>query len=231
MSKNISKNITIRQYKLTDISLFTLLLFLAELLPFLAIKKFGAGAYFTLSFMLPISLLVMMRWGWEGTLFAMASGLFYCLFNKGGAANYLTYCLGNAFIALTLIPMKFITKQRITKTWYWTVVYILLAGSFVYLGRSIVIAFLSVVGMIDAEWWIGFASFVNGTSILSLVIAMVILIPLRKFDGMVEDQKTYLKRLDAERRKKMQMDDYGYEEVELDEQTLKMFKKNDDMFS
>ena len=40
------------------------------------------------------------------------------------------------------------------------------------------------------------------TDIISLLFAEVILILLRKSDGMIEDQKTYLLRLDREKKEK-----------------------------
>ena len=56
---------------------------------------------------------------------------------------------------------------------------------------------------------------------------MTILI-VRKLDGMFEYQKSYLRRLDDERKEKMRRDEYGDEPVEIDEESLSILKRWDD---
>ena len=63
-------------------------------------------------------------------------------------------------------------------------------------------------------------------------MALIILLVLRRLDGMMENQRGYLIRLDRERREKMLADNFGEESIEIDEEMLKTLnKKGEDLFS
>ena len=53
---------------------------------------------------------------------------------------------------------------------------------------------------------------------------------MRRLDGMFEWQRGFLKRLDEERKEKMRRDTYGDEPLEIDEESLKILKKDDDLY-
>lgn len=229
MRKNGSRLLTVNQYRAADLTLFGMILLLSELLIHLAIVRFPTQAIFTLSFMLPICFLVMVRWGWPSILYAVASGVIYCALNKGNLSAYLIYGLGNAFIGLALIAVKYIGGERILKKWGWGFLAILCAGLAVYLGRSLITLILVVSGGFKEFAGVspaaGFTSFMNSVELLSLVMAFVIVLPLRKFDGMVEDQKSFLRRLDKERRDAMTPDQFGGD-GEIDEALMSIIKKD-----
>lgn len=99
----------------------------------------------------------------------------------------------------------------------------------VYLGRSVVWAIAFTVSPIEGTAvWTGFTAFAAGDS-LSLPVAIIILLVLRRFDGMLEDQITYLKRLTGERMEKMR---YNGEDgpLEIDEDALSILKRDDDLY-
>lgn len=108
--------ISIGQYRLADLFLFAVILVIAGLLAFYAPKLFPENADFTFSLMVPIALLVIMRWGWCGIFYAVGDGLLLCLLNLGNKnfnpALFGVYIIGNAFIAVTLLLAKFIGKER-----------------------------------------------------------------------------------------------------------------------
>ena len=65
---------------------------------------------------------------------------------------------------------------------------------------------------------------------MSLFAAVAVLLIMRKLDGMFEDQKSYLKRVDKERRDRMKYDGFGDEPVEIDEESLSILNKDNDLY-
>ena len=221
MRKNGSRLISVQQYKATDLFLFAVILLVAELISHFARQAFPADTGFSL--MVPVVLIVMMRWGWPGIIYAVADGLVVCLFAYKTATpyQYAAYIIGNAFIAVMYIVMRLAGKDKVRKK-AWTVILFALGGWLcVYLGRSLV--WLIAVAAFPAEglsMWGGFISFAM-TDLLSLIMAMVILPIMRRFDGMFEDQMDFLRRMDKERHDRIRLDQMGDNLGEIDEETLK----------
>jgi len=224
MRKNGSRLISIRQYRLTDLFLFAVILVIAELLAFFAPKMFPQNADFTFSLMVPIVLLVMMRWGWQSVLYAAGDGLLICLLHMGGEnfnnRLFAVYIIGNAFIALMLLATKFFGKEKIAGKWYFSVLFVVLGWLSVFLGRAVV----------GACFGLGFVNVMIGQlgDLVSLAVGIVLVVVLRRLDGMFEDQKHYLIRLDNERREMAHRDTFGDEPVEIDEESLSILNKRDD---
>ncbi len=230
MRKNGSRLISVSQYRATDLFLFVVILVIAELTAHYALVLFPAGAMFTISFMLPIVLTVMMRWGWYSVFYAILSGVLYCALNKGSGAMYLTYGIGNAFIGLLLILLRFVDKRKISGKWYHSVWFVALGWLLVYLGRATVSTICCAVHPIEGvalgDAFIAFAM----TDLVSLVMGIVVVLVLRRFDGMFEDQMSYLTRTDKVRREKMRADEFGEEPIEIDEETLGVLNKHNDLY-
>ncbi|MGN1104337.1 MAG: hypothetical protein ACI4QI_05615 [Candidatus Coproplasma sp.] len=230
MRKNGSRQISVKQYRLTDLFLFAVILALGELLPYFAMKWFPSQATFTLSFMVPIVAVVMLRWGWPSVIYALMSGLLYCLLTNGEGRHYATYIIGNAFIALMLIPRYLIGVDKIVSRWWATALFVAGAWGCVCLGRatvySIGLAISPVEGVNAGTAYMAFALY----DVVSLIIGALIVIVLRRFDGMVEDQNAFLARLDVERKEKMRRDEFGDELEEIDEESLEILNKQNDLY-
>lgn len=230
MRKNGSRLISIGQYRTTDLFVFALILAVSEILGCMAAIWFPSQAIYSLSLMVPIVLTVMMRWGWPSVFYAVISGLLVCLFNQGNAINYACYLIGNAFIALMLIPTYLIGKDKIRSKWWSSALYTIGGWLCVYLGRSVVWAIgYSINPAIGGAAWTGFVSFAMG-DLLSLAVGIVVVMVLRRLDGMFEDQKTYLKRLEQQRKEKMRIDQFGENLGEIDEETFDILNKDNDLF-
>lgn len=211
-----------RQYRLTDLFLFAVILVAFELILHYAFLAFHGD--FTFSPMVPIVLLIMMRWGWPCVFYAVGDGLLYCVLNSGvenfGPHFYAVYALGNAFILLLLFLTKFMGKQRIAGKWYFTALFAVLGWFSVVLGRSIITACFGLSFT---------AAFMQQLSdLLSLAMALILLLVMRRLDGMFEDQKHYLLRLDKERKEKLRRDTFGDEPIDIDEESLSILRKSDD---
>ena len=220
MRKNGSKLISFKQYKVTDLFLFAVILIAFELILHFAFVAFGSDASFTFSPMVPIVLLVMMRWGWVSVFYAVGDGALYCLLNGGSWQSYLIYCVGNAFIMLVLIYNRFVGKEKIRKKLSLTLLYVFSGWILTILGRA---ALAACVGTKFVAALVG-----QLIELISLAAAFVIVLIMRKLDGMFEDQKHYLLRLDAERNEMTRRDEFGDEPIEIDEESLSILKKRDE---
>lgn len=222
MRKNGSRLISYKQYCFTDLFLFALILTAFELIVHFAYKAYSGP--FIFSPYLAIVLLVIMRWGWQSVFFAVGDGLLYCLLNlkSPGFENchFAIYIIGNCAVCALLLMTKFWGRDKIAKKWYFTLVFVIAGWLSVVLGRSVVAACFgkNFLGAILDQL----------TDLLSLAIAIAIILVMLRLDGMFEYQKSYLLRLDKERKEKMRRDTFGDEPVEIDEESLNVLKKKDD---
>lgn len=227
MRKNGSRSISVQQYRLTDLFLFALILAVAEFTASLAVRWIPQEAFYTVSFMIPITLLVMMRWGWQSVFYAIASGLLFCIINKASGTQYACYLIGNAFIGLMLIPLYLIGKKKIASKWWASLLFVIGAWVCVYLGRSVVWAIAFAINPIaGAGAADGFVLF-STQDFMSLIIGGLLIIVLRRFEGMFQDQKEYLTYLKNEKEDMMRRAQYGDELAELDDETLSILNKDD----
>lgn len=230
MRKNGSRQLSAKQYKLTDLFVFAVILILGELFPHFALEWFPQQAFFTLSFMVPIVVIIMIRWGWPSVFYAVAGGIIYCLLNSGDGINYATYGIGNAFIALMLIPYYLIGEEKITSRWWASLLFVFGAWVCVYLGRAVVSSIALTISPIEGVNPIsGFVSFAM-TDTLSLAIGIVIILVIRRFDGMFEGQKRFLNRIDAERKEEQRKAAFGEEIPEIDEEALEILDRTNDLY-
>lgn len=225
MRKN-GRLISFRQYKYTDLFFFALVLGLSDLLIFCAFRFWfdGLADKYFVSFMLAISLTVIMRWGWVGGIYAVADGVVLCAMQGGSWQSYITYIIGNACILSVLLILKFIGKEKVREKWYLTLLYIVTGWVSVNFAITCVGAafgenFLYLLGS-------SFGFGVYGA--LSLAAAVAAIMILRKLNGMFEDQKHFLFRQERERKELARRDEFGDEPLEIDEETVTILKRWDD---
>ena len=136
--------------------------------------------------------LVMMRWGaWAG-IHAALGGVLFTLLSGGTVQHVLIFGAGNLVCLLALIYLRIFTKERIRKDAFLTVVFALLVQILMLLGRSAVAAVLGF----PADACLGFIT----TDILSCLFTAVIIWVVRRVEGLFEDQKHYLLRIQSERK-------------------------------
>ncbi|MGN0814467.1 MAG: hypothetical protein ACI4MH_04460 [Candidatus Coproplasma sp.] len=226
MRKNGSRLISFSQYRTNDLFAFAVILALAELLAFAALNWFPQAATFTFSLLVPITLIIMMRWGWVSVLYAVAGGALYCLLHSASWEYYLAYCVGNALIGLVLIYFKLVGKQRIASKWYLSALAVILGWGLIVLGRS---ALLMTTGMSFLTSLSAVAGFSDG-GLLSLAMGIIVILVIRRLDGLFEDQKQYLIRIGKMRENEMKHDAYGDELEDLDEEMLSILDKGNDLY-
>lgn len=218
MRKNGSRFLSLKQYRATDLFLFAVILVAFELVVHFAF--IGLRGSFTFSPMVPLVLLVIMRWGWQGAFYAAIDGVLYCLLNKAGWQSYLCYGIGNLSIMSVLLMTRFMGKQKIAGKWYFSALFVVVAWVSVVFGRTL-------VATCCGESFV-YTLLFQVTDLFTLGIALLIVLVLRRLEGMFEDQKHYLRRLDDERKEMVRRDTYGDEPIEIDEEALSILKRRDD---
>ncbi len=223
---NISGVVSYNQYKLVDILLFMVIMAALEAVNVFAIKKWFPDMLFSVSLMFTVCLIVIVRWNWLAAIFPVLHGVLYCgflsVFGAVGLETYVIYALGNSFILLCWFLFKAIPKEKLFSKWYLTLIYPLSAFIAVGLGRTVV-AVCFGYGFVDS-----LSGYVLPES-LNIVFAAIALLVLRRLDGMLEDQKTYLKRVAREKEEaKVLKEDVWAGYTELDEAEIKKLREMPD---
>ena len=212
--KSMNHRLTFRQYRQMDLTVFGAMLVVAEALIVLAATRWFPAEAYTVSIVAAVTSIVLMRWGPWAAIHAVLGGLVYCFVSGGQPGQYLIYCAGNLFALLSLlwfrIPGKDRTsgsdrvsgKERIREDGFLTVIFGLTVQLLMQLGRAAVAFALlraspgsapagtqSIAGALS--FCIGFVT----TDALSGFFTAVILWIARRQDGLFEDQKHYLLRI------------------------------------
>lgn len=186
----MKKQITLKQYRLLDLSIFTIVLCLFEFLSVYILNN-DDYPYFSLSISLPIILICMMRWNYRSFILPILSGVVYCL-TIGNATidNYVIYSIGNLFILLNLIWFK-LGKDKIRSSGLLTILYTISGFILMCLGRSVVSIFF------DGKFLSVLIGFL-GTGFINLLLACFVIMIARIQPGIFVDQITYLKEVQKE---------------------------------
>ncbi|MBD5585602.1 MAG: hypothetical protein HDQ88_11005 [Clostridia bacterium] len=214
---NIHGVVSYNQYKLVDILLFMVIMTALEAVNVFAIRVWFADSVitFSVSLMFTVSLIVLVRWNWLGAIFPPLHGVLYSAFLGAPVETYVIYAVGNSFLLFTWFLFKVIPKEKLFSRWYLTLIYPVIAFVLVIFGRALVALcfgndFLAILG----------TNFYAES--LNAVFALMALLVLRRADGMLEDQKTYLKRVAREKDEaQTQKDEVWKGYTELDEEALK----------
>lgn len=186
------KQITFKQYKAIDIAILSVLHFVFEMLGIYASGKWFAAQAVVISFTPLVVVVMMMRWSEFAFIPALLGGIAYCIGGSGSPEQYVIYSLGNLLALLSILIIRKLGKDKIRSKNLNIAAFAVVTYLFIVIGRWI-------VSLVFAPSFASLLTFLT-TDIMSLVVAVVGLIALRTADGMVEDQKSYLLRLDRERR-------------------------------
>lgn len=177
------------QYRLIDLGIFAVILIIFESIASKAALSFTSQPY-SISIVSAITCIIFMRWGIWGCFHAALGGFVYCFVTGGTADQYIIYMVGNLFSLAALLLLKRIGPDRVREKVFLSLLLSVLVSLLMQLGRGIVaVVFGASPNMI--------AGFVFTDSV-STLFAMVITGIVRKLDGVFEDQKSYLIRLNRE---------------------------------
>ena len=184
------KQITFKEYRMLDLIIFAVFVIVFE-----AIATYASGKWFwaqavNISVTLLLTCIVMMRWSGWAVIHAVVGGLVYCFAAGATIEQYIVYSVGNAFAMVALLLIKFIGKEKIRASKMNLVLLTTTAYVGMAFGRTLIALFYGG-GVTD------FVVYIT-TDIISLLFASVVLVLIRKTDGMIEDQKAYLFRVERE---------------------------------
>ena len=194
------QNLTFNQYRNIDLGIMSILLIISEAVTTLATNKWFAAQPVAISSTLLFICIFIMRWNGYAAIAAVLGGAVFCIASGATLEQFVIYAGGNLLSLLALLWFKAYRKDDVRlgsfKLSFFTIsVYLLMQ-----LGRWLIsLAFggglWNIVGYITSD-------------VISLLFAVIILFLLRGVDGMIEDQKAYLFRLERERKEKAEMPDY-----------------------
>lgn len=189
----MKRQLTFAEYRSVDLSLFALMLAAAEYIITSAATHWFPGQPFSVSVTGAICAIVLMRWGpWAG-IHAVLGGAVYCYVSGATAAQYIIYCVGNLACLLCFLPIRKNRGEGIRKDKLLSMLFGVAVMLTMQLGRAAVALAMgsSLSGCIDFFT----------TDSLSILFAMVIVYTARQQDGIFENQKSYLIRLQKQNKK------------------------------
>lgn len=182
-----------KQYRAIDLVLFIGMYALCE---YLAIK--AATVWFdepySISIMLAMLVIVMMRWDRYCLIHAVVYAFLFVFFHRGSLTQYLVYLIGNLGFMITLIYMHKVTKEKIAASFFGSLAYLLL-------GFLLMEVFRGLASMLIAGSDVHVITEFILTDMLSLVFAILVIIVVRRVDGLFVDQKKYLLELNSQEEK------------------------------
>ena len=178
---------TVSQYRAIDLSLFALMLIIFETLLLRASVHWFPKEPWTVSVTAAVTAIVMVRWGPWAAVHAVIGGIVFCTVNGGQWEQYLIYCAGN-LAALGALPL--------VKKWGWgglkkdflkTLAYGVVTLLLMQAGRA---AISMILGTAPAAA----AGFIT-TDVITYIFTVTIVWIASRLDGILEDQKHYLQRI------------------------------------
>ncbi len=170
--------------------MFTALFTISEYIVTLAANKWFPAQPYVFSLSVLFITLVLMRWGLFAVIPAVVGAVAFCVASGAGTQHYLIYITGNIFAVLSFLYLKLLGKENVRKDAIRSAILVILVYLLMQIGRWL--AGLAVGS--DAGTIILFLT----TDSLSLLFALIAITVLRRTDGMFEDQKAYLLRIEEE---------------------------------
>lgn len=191
----MKNQLTFSQYRAIDLSLFALMFALFE---FIIVRVATVNLFwdqvYTVSLAGAIVSIVYMRWGYWGGIHAALAGFLFTLYHGGRLDQYAIYCIGNLLSLLAVPVLLKKGKENVRSGRFFSLLFPVMVNLLMQLGRAVV--FLLLGGSLGVST--GFFT----TDALSIVFTLVIVWIARRLDGIYEDQKHYLLRIQEEQEEK-----------------------------
>ena len=191
----MNRQITLAQYRGIDLTILTGLMAVSQLVIHLAVKSFYAEQTgYIVSPVAAVTALVMMRWNVWAAIPAMLGGLVLSLLSAGTGEQTLIYSVGNLLSLLAYFLLKFAGKERVRQNVVLSLLFAALVQLLMQLGRAAMAALLGH----PLAVCLGFIT----TDAMSILFTLVIIWIVRRVEGLFEDQKHYLLRIQQGQTKK-----------------------------
>ena len=188
----MNRQISLSQYRAIDLSILTGLMAASQLVIHLAVSSFYAEQTgYIVSPVAAVVAVVMMRWSLWGAVPAVLGGVILTLLSGATAEQTLIYSAGNLLSMLALLYLKLCGKERVRGNAVLALVFAALVQLLMQFGRAGVALLLG--HSLPACW-----DFIT-TDAMSILFTLVIIWIVRRVEGLFEDQKHYLLRVQQER--------------------------------
>lgn len=199
-------NLTFKQYRTVDLITFSAILALSEIIATVATKKWFNLQSIAISTTLLFVCIIMMRWSGFAAIPACFGGLVFCIASRANLQQYVIYIVGNCAALLSMLWFKVFKKEGVRKDPLKLILFVITAYLSLQLGRWGV----SLCFGAGLKELIGFLT----SDVISLLFTAIVMVLMRGVEGMIEDQKAYLFRLERERKEEQQQffsgnDGYG----------------------
>ena len=190
------EHITFKQYRNIDLSLLCILTAIFEALAAIASNKWFNLQAMTVSITLALVCITFLRWNLYALFPSFVGAFVYCTAIGGSTKQYIIYCGGSLFIILAYPLLRKITKEKVRKDFFFKMVF----ACSVYISLALGRWCCSLPFEFSLQTLLTFLS----TDVLSLLFAILILYIAKNVDGLIEDQKSYLLRLEKERQEEQE---------------------------
>ncbi|MBQ9648449.1 MAG: hypothetical protein IJV43_08840 [Oscillospiraceae bacterium] len=189
----MNRRLSFQQYRTIDLTLFAVMLAISEAVIVTAARRWFPEQLYTVSVVAAITAIVMIRWGAFAAFHAFFGGFVFCALSGGTVEQYIIYSAGNLLSLLSLLLIRAFGKERIREDSFLAVAFALCTQLLMQLGRA---AVALALGAEPARC----AGFIT-TDVLSGLFTALIVWIARRLDGILEDQKHYLLRVNREEEK------------------------------
>ena len=186
------KQLTFSQYRKIDITLLCALTAVFEYVATIATNSWFSLQAMAVSITLSMTCITMFRWGALAVFPSLVGSLVYCIASGAAANQFVIYCVGSLFCIASLPLLMAFGKEKTKTDFFKRLFFTVVTYVSVAIGRWLVSLFYHF----SIDSFIGFLI----VDVISLLFAIIILSLLNNTDGMIEDQKSYLFRLERERK-------------------------------
>ena len=193
----MKRQLSLQEYRAIDLTLFAVMLALFEFL----IVRFTTTSLYTVSLAAVITAIVYMRWGWWGAIHAALAGVLFCFYYSGVAPadqpvrleQYIIYTVGNLFSLAAVPLLKKQGEERVRGSVSRSLLFALSVILLMQGGRAVVALLLRVATTLEGA--LGYFT----ADALSILFTLVVTWIIRRLDGVFEEQRHYLTRVQQER--------------------------------
>lgn len=187
----MNRQISLGQYRAIDLSIMAGILAVSQILISLAASVWFPKELYAISPAAIVVALVLMRWGPWAAIHAVLGGVLHVLLSGGSWQQYIIYGAGNLLGLAALVFFRIYGKERVR------------AGAFLSVVFGLAVQLLMLLGRAGVSLAMGFSpaaslGFIT-TDLLSALFTAVGIWIARRADGLFEDQKHYLLRIQEEK--------------------------------
>lgn len=185
----MERQISFRQYRTIDLTILAVVLVIAQALIAFATTYWPEQMY-VVSPVAALVAIVMMRWSGYAAIHAALGGVLYAVLSGGSWHHFVIYGVGNLLSLAALAAFKIFGKERIRQDAFLSLAFAFCVQLLMQLGRA---GLAALLGNSFAAC-IGFIT----TDILSELFTLFVIWIARRIEGLFEDQKNYLLRIQSE---------------------------------